>query len=219
MKIKKYVHATVELEMVGKKILIDPGKYNFGGGRFELDYLERDYFKDIDIVLLSHTHADHYDKDIVSRIYQECNPKIISNKEVGEDLEKNNIEHLVLNPGQETNIDDINIRAVSCDHIIPSIGFLVDDGNQTVYYVGDSVYQKQDEQTNMLFVPIGNRDLVMSPEEAAKFTAEIKPNLVVPIHYESPKDFTTPSDFERAMEELGCQVPIKVMRYKETINF
>lgn len=219
MKIRKYVHATVELEMGDKKILIDPGKYNFGGGRFDLDYLSKDYFNKVDMILLSHTHADHYDGDIISEIYKKCNPKIISNEEVGKDLKDRNIEHIVLNVGEHTKIDNIDIRAVSCDHIIPCIGFLINDGKQSAYFVADSVYQKPDLKADVLFVPIGNRNLVMSPEEAARFTSELNPKLVIPVHYESPKDFATPDDFLNAVDKVKCRVPVKVMEYKEQIVF
>ncbi|MBD3354803.1 MBL fold metallo-hydrolase [Candidatus Woesearchaeota archaeon] len=219
MKITKYVHSTFELEMGDKRILIDPGKYNFGGGRFDLDYLKKEDLNDADIILLSHSHGDHYDADVITNLYEKSNPVIISNEEVGKDLQERNIEHIVLKPGEKTEVDNISVGATYCDHKVPCVGFLLNDGNQTAYFVADSLYKESNQKADVLFVPIGNRDVVMSPTDAAKFTSEIEPNLVIPMHYESPKDQTMPVDFEIAMQKIRSNTEIKSMEYKETINF
>ncbi len=219
MKITRYVHATVSIETKKNKILIDPGKYAFDGGRFNVGKLKPEYFNDIDILVLTHTHADHYDPEVVSVINQKSNPKIISNFEVGEDLTKRGIDHIVMKEGDKKIINNIEFTAYLCDHIIPSIGLTIDDGKNKAYYVSDSIYKEPDTNADILLVPIGNRGLVMSPKEAALFTQKMKPKIVIPIHYESPKDNTTPEDFIREMKTIQSDVIIKIMNYKESINY
>lgn len=219
MRITKYVHATFELKIGDTKILIDPGKYNFGGGRFQLDYLTRKYFSNVDIVLLSHIHADHYDSKTILDIYERCAPNIISSEEVGQELADKNIRHSTLKPGEKTSVGHLSIEATSCDHVVPCIGFLISDGNQSIYYVADSLYYNPKLEADVLLVPIGNRGLVMNPYEAAEFTKGVGPKLVIPMHYESPKDEVSPTEFKESLEQVDCRTPVRILQFKETVSF
>lgn len=219
MKIKKYVHATISLEIGGKVLLFDPGKYNFGGGRFDLDYLKEDHFDKVDLLLLTHTHADHYFPEAVEKIISMCQPIIISNSEVGGELSKKSVEHFELKAGEEITLDGITIKAITCDHVVDGIGYLVKKGENSVYFVGDSLYQAPEiSSVDVLFVPIGNRGLVMGPEEAAKFTSKVNPKFVIPVHYESPKDTVFPYEFQEAMKKVDCNSIVKVMQYQEILD-
>ena len=219
MKITKYVHATFKIETNNIKILIDPGIYAFDGGRFNLGKLKPDYFNDIDILILTHNHADHYNPETVIEINKICKPIIISNSEVSKDLNNKGIENIQMNEGDKKIINGIEFEAYPCKHIIPAIGLTINDGKNKLYYVSDSLYKEPDTKADILLVPIGNRDLVMSPKEAALFTHKLNPKLVIPMHYESPKDKVFPEQFLNEMNLIKSEVPIKIMNYKEEIDF
>lgn len=218
MKITKYVHATFKIETKNLKILIDPGTYTFDGGRFNLGKLKLDYFKDVDILILTHTHADHYYQKAVLEINKICRPKIICNFEVSKELNDLGIENILIKEGDVKIINGIEFKGYFCNHFIPSIAFTINDGENILYYLSDTVYKEVDTKADVLIVPIGNRDLVMSPLEAARFTSKLKPKLVIPMHYESPKDFVLPDDFLKEIKIIDCKVPVKIMKYKEEID-
>jgi L-ascorbate metabolism protein UlaG (beta-lactamase superfamily) len=218
MKITKYVHATFEIETNNIRILIDPGKYTFDGGRFNLGKMSPNYFNNIDILILTHTHADHYDPEAVIQINKNPNLKIISNSEVGKDLKQKGIEHIVMGFGDTKSIEGIEFKAYKCDHIVPAIGLTINDGKNIIYYVSDSLYKEPDTKADILLVPIGNRNLVMSPEEAAVFTNRLKPKLVIPMHYESPKDEVMPEEFLKELRKLNDNTKVKILDYKESYN-
>ena len=54
MKITKYGQSCVLIETKGKRILIDPGDYEFKDS-----FLEKDW-TNIDVILITHMHGDHY---------------------------------------------------------------------------------------------------------------------------------------------------------------
>ena len=80
MKITKYGHCCFLVEERGLRILFDPGIYSSG----------QEAVRDLDILLITHSHTDHFDVQYFQRIVAN-NPKatVITNSEVGKELEKN----------------------------------------------------------------------------------------------------------------------------------
>lgn len=65
-----------------------------------------------------------------------------------------------------------------------TIGFLIGD---ILYHPGDSLFIKNKPWAKIVTIPISGA-VTMDPKEAIQFVKEIKPELVIPMHYEpSPK--------------------------------
>jgi L-ascorbate metabolism protein UlaG (beta-lactamase superfamily) len=211
MEITKYKHTTYQVKAAGKSILIDPGIFTFGEG-----LLRKDYFDNIDILLLSHRHADHFDMEAVKNMYKRCRPKILSQKDVANELNSEGIESSILESGQSVNLDGITISATRTAHKQACIGFLINDGETGLYYVADSFYIEDKPEADILIVPIENRGIMMGPAEAAKFTKEIKPRIAIPSHYETPKSIVKPEEFVKEMENSGIEV--KILGFEESVR-
>ena len=97
-----------------------------------------------------------------------------------------------------------------------NVGYIVDDGNKRAYFVGDSICFDNDYKCDIIFVPICNHGLVMSPFEAGLFSKETEAEIVVPYHYESPK---FPGDLDKVKEEFDKQgLNYKILGLKESIE-
>ncbi len=139
MKITKYGQSAILVELKGKKILIDPGKYCYGEGR-----MKPEDFKNIDVILLTHTHGDHCMPEALKVIKESNNCPILTNKEVKELLDQEGIDSEVLEVGQTRQFGNVVVKAVKAVHgELPSgkpkpetIGFLIDD---KVYHCGDTI--------------------------------------------------------------------------------
>ena len=78
----------------------------------------------------------------------------------------------------------------------------------------------------VLSVPISNRGVVMGVEDSIVFTSQVLPRIVVPGHYDSPKDKVrvSPQDFEARFEVLKERiealenVEVKILNFGETIS-
>ena len=91
MKITKYPQSCLLVETKGKKILIDPGTL-----KYKEEYF--DVWNNVDIILITHKHADHCNTEILERISNSI--KIYSTKEV-QDANKNlNINVIKENDGR-----------------------------------------------------------------------------------------------------------------------
>ena len=215
MKITKYPQSCVLIEYKNKRILIDPGKYVY-----EQTDIKPEDWENIDILLLTHEHADHAMPEAINVIVKKNNPLILTNKSTHDILEVEGINSEILEPEQEKVIDDIKIKGINETHgDLPSgnpkpnvIGFLIDD---KIYHPGDTIYLEEKPYADVVLVPICGK-VVMNPEEAAKFVKEIKPKLAIPIHYSNPDYITTTEGFEKAMSD--SDIKIKILKNKESIE-
>jgi hypothetical protein len=74
MQITKLIHSTLLIEVKGKQILLDPGDYS-------IEHVKE--LKNIDLILITHTHPDHFHVDSVKALIAN-NPEveIMGNSEV-----------------------------------------------------------------------------------------------------------------------------------------
>ena len=198
MKITKYPQSAILLDYKDKKILIDPGKYCYRN-----NFSANDWGK-IDILLITHEHADHCLPEAI-KVIKENNPElvILSNKSVQSILLKERIKSDALELDDTKNVNGIEITGIKSVHgDMPNgkhkpevTGFLIDN---KVYHPGDTVYMKDKPSAEIVFVPISGV-VVMNPEEAAQFATEVRAKIAVPIHYDNPDYPVQVLDFQRAM--------------------
>lgn len=219
MKITRYVQSTIAIEEDGELLLIDPGKYNFEPGRYSYEDFGQ---LGVDILILTHRHADHFDLDAVTAIYRASSPKVFTVGEIAKQLADEGIEAQVLSPGQKVSEGPFAITAVETDHVVTgekvdAIGVVIEARGRSVYHTSDTMYLEEKPTADVVFVPINNRGVSMSIQEAAKFVRDIKPRLAVPVHYHSPKDrHIDPQDFVR--ELAGTCIETKVMEVGEILE-
>lgn len=212
-KITKYPQSAVLIEYKNKRILIDPGKYCYN------ENFTAENWGKIDILLITHVHEDHCLPEAI-KIIKKNNPNLIilSNFEVKEKLVLENIDCDILKPNEIKQIDGLEIKGVKQIHgeLSPGkpranvIGFLI---NKKFYHPGDTVYIEEKPKAEIIFVPICGT-VVMNPKEAAKFSKEIKPKLIIPIHYDSPRFPVDINDFVREMNSYN----VKVLKNGESIE-
>ena len=174
------IHSSIRINK-GLVIYFDPYKIN------------KDY-NDADIVFITHSHYDHYSEDDLKKVIKDNTIIIIPN-----DLEEKVIklgfdkEHiLVVKPNEEYNILGINFKTIPAYNINKNfhprennwVGYLINIDNITYYIAGDTDITEENRKVScdVAFIPIGGT-YTMTYLEAADLVNEIKPKVVVPIHY------------------------------------
>lgn len=175
MKITKFGHCCLLIEESGARILTDPGTHSTG----------QDNVKNIDIVLITHEHADHLHIDSLKTVLQN-NPqaKIITNKGVGTLLEKEGIPFSVLEDGQSSTEKGVLIEGFGKDHAlmhssIPPIqntGYFIAN---RLFYPGDA-FTDPGKQVEILALPVAGP--WMKLPEAIDYALELKPKTCFPVH-------------------------------------
>lgn len=196
MKITKFSQACLLVETDGKRILIDPGTIGY------TDEMLEKHWTNIDVILVTHKHADHCITDVVNEIVKRDNAKLYTNSEVISTYNFVNVNKVA--EGDIFNIDNIKIKVVKAVHgfltpmkqtgseIKENVGYIVDNGNTRLYVTSDTINFNHDYKCDVLAMPFNGNGLTLGLVDGVEFIKDINPKLVLPIHLQHPKPIMNP---------------------------
>lgn len=218
MKITRYAQSCFLIETKGKKILIDPGclKWN--------EYLVTHDWKDIDVLLITHKHKDHFHEESVRLILRNEKTRFFTSKEVAEVCP--DLKPTIVEEGDTINFGIFKIKVVKAVHgFIPTLkgkeireglGFIIYDGKKKVYHTGDTICFDNNYKADIVLAPVSGRGLVMGPYEAALFAKACGAELLIPCHMDNPKYPVHLSVVKKNFEVVG--VTYKILDLEESIT-
>lgn len=164
-----------------------------------------------DIILISHSHNDHYFPPVLKRI-SKPETVIVTSSLVATLAPADGIPGQVrgLRPGERTTVGEVEIEAVPAYNIGKSfhpkeaetLGFIVTLQGWRIYFAGDTdlIPEMADIRADVALLPVGGT-YTMDAKEAAQAAATIKPRVVVPMH-------TLDADLEQFRSLCNCDVII-----------
>lgn len=168
-------HDTFEIRGKNVKIFTDPFQMTSG--------------KEADIILVTHSHHDHCSPDDINQLVKN-DTEIITSGDC-----KNKISGNVstMKPGDSMEVKGVKIEAVPAYNIGKDfhpknnewLGFIFEVDGTRYYLAGDSDFipeMKDLPDIDVALIPVSGT-YVMTAEEAAEATSEIKPKLAIPMHY------------------------------------
>lgn len=176
MKITKYAHSCLLIEVDGVRILTDLGSWNN----------EVPEVSDLNAILITHEHADHFDieklKVLLSKNKQ---AKLITHAAVGAKLQEAGIEYVPIESGERVGVDGVSIESCGTEHAViygstspcRNTGYLIAD---RFYIPGDALHDTPPKQIEVLALPTGGPWMKVS--EAIDYAKSLNPKVVIPIH-------------------------------------
>jgi len=175
MKITKLGHCCLVIEDRGIKTLTDPGSWTTA----------QNEVRDIDVVLITHEHADHLHVDSVKTILKN-NPaaKVFTNRGVGKILEKERTPFELLEHSQSKTVGDVLIEGHGELHapIYPTVPQVINTGyfiSGRLFYPGDALYNPG-KSVEILALPVAGPWVKIS--EAIDYAKTVKPKIAFPVH-------------------------------------
>lgn len=176
MKIKKLGHCCMVIEINGKRVMTDPGLYTVSEQREILD---------VDFVVITHEHPDHFHIDSLKDIIKN-NPDviIITNTSVGKLLLEQNISFKLLEDGNSTEFESVFFEAHGSKHeeIYEEIGQVQNTGyfiGKDLFYPGDA-FTNPNKKIDILALPVaGPWTNIKTP---IKYALQLKPRICFPVH-------------------------------------
>ncbi len=175
MHITKYGHCCLLIESNGKRILTDPGAFSSG----------YETLTDLDIILITHEHADHCHTDSITSLL-ESNPEaiVVSNGSVAKLLEEKGIETHIVEGKDSATILDTVLEAFDGKHeeifadygIVQNTGYLIDG---SFFYPGDA-YTIPSKPVKVLALPVAGPWCKIA--DAIHYALAVKPNTALPVH-------------------------------------
>jgi L-ascorbate metabolism protein UlaG (beta-lactamase superfamily) len=229
-------YATLRFAGEDTVVYTDPGRYGVLTGEWEPDTEgvghppARDYRPgDADVVCLTHVH--HYDPDGVERVAGP-DTTVVAFEAIDDQVADRDLPPLSSLPYDVVTVDDrasVTVDGVPVwttpayneadgPHTRPDgtpfhpegfgCGFLVDVEGTRVLYPGDTdaLGPHQNVEVSVFCPPIGPR-FTMDRREAAVLAARMRPDLVVPVHYNTFSTLETDSR-QFAADVAGAGVPV-----------
>ena len=186
---------------------------------------------ELDALVATHAHYDHFDPDSVPLLMGDGKTQLICAKDVREEaqrlhLDENRITYLGC--GDVYDEDGLYIEALPCDHgpsTPDALGLLIRFGGKTLYVTGDTCYREDTfslpavQGVDVLILPINGAFGNLNEEEAARAAGVVRPVLTIPSHYWNFAEHGgNPDLFAKAMMEKHPDLPYLLMRPGESIT-
>ncbi len=194
--VTRIAHASVLLELGGKRILTDPwfsetNAYRHG----EPLGIALENLPKLDLVVASHGHYDHFDIETFAAYPDKAVPFIVGPDMVEKAREAGFTNVRELNVWESAKIGDITVTACPGSHGVDEVTFMLQAQGSTVYFGGDSrLIPEMDElprrfpSVQLALLSVNGlhamgKQMVMSAEEAAQLAGKLGAEGAVPFHY------------------------------------
>ncbi len=162
-----------------------------------------------DVLLITHDHIDHLDELTLNELFARGDKEILvlAAESAYSHLAKMNIRHnlVLLAPHSVYSEKGVTFYSVHAEHSDrQAVGFIIDDGKQTFYVSGDTLYNYDviddvldlaPDGVDFAFLPINGKGNNMNARDAADFAYEIGARCAIPVHYGTTDDLT-PEEFD-----------------------
>ncbi len=199
-----YAHASIGIGWNGLQLYIDPVGESQG-----VDFSDE---PKADMILVTHHHSDHLDKEAISLLAgNEC--EIYGSEFCG-------LAHGV-HPGDNIHIKNLTVDVVPAYNTTPvhlkfhpkerlDCGYILNLGGTRIYVAGDT--EDNDDvlslkNVDVVFLPV-NQPYTMTVEQAVRVVKAIKPSIFYPYHYGSSMGVTDLSPLAATLSEL-CEVRLR----------
>ena len=155
--------------------------------------LKRTQLPNIDVILISHAHIDHFHKNTLKSMPK--NTKIILPSALVAEARALGFNQVYgMTQGETVQLGAIKIIAKPVKHAVPSLSYVI-EGNKTIYFGGDSAYFDgyktigQDYKIDMALLPIGPihaeslKAHHLTPAQAITAFNDLRALAVLPIHH------------------------------------
>jgi len=197
-------HDAFRIDVADRVIYIDP--WQISGG------------PQADIILITHDHRDHCSPEDVAKVRGK-NTQVVAVKAAAEKLPP---PVTVVKPGDSLAIEGIRVKVIPAYNVnkfrSPGVpfhpreagyaGYLMDISGVAVYHAGDSdlIPEMASVKADIALLPVSGI-YVMTAEEAAAATDQIRPKLAIPMHV--GKGIGSLEDAERFKQQAS--VPVRIL--------
>jgi L-ascorbate metabolism protein UlaG (beta-lactamase superfamily) len=176
---------------------------------------------DATVVLVSHSHYDHYSPKDIAKI-SGAETKLIASADV---IAKEQAGEVIM-PRLTIELDNVRIKGVAAYNPAKNfhpkrnnwVGFVIEVGSKRIYYAGDTDLtdeMKSLREIDVALLPVGGT-YTMNAAEAAEATKYIKPKRAIPYHWGDIVGSRT--DAEKFSKIIECEFNVLAVGEKISLE-
>ena len=186
---------------------------------------------DLDLLIATHAHYDHFDPDSIPLMLKNGKTELICATDCKVETEMLNLDQsriTYLKVGDVFENADVKITAMPCDHgeeAPEAIGLFIEADGRRIYIAGDTCFREDTFSreellgADVFIMPIYGAFGNLNEMEGAKAAGIVKAKLTIPCHYWNfAEHFGSPHLFMQQMDENYPDLKYNLMRVGETIE-
>lgn len=180
---------------------------------------------ELDYVIASHAHYDHFDVDSMPMLLSNSKTRLLTAADGVPECQRLGIpeeKYTVIRKGEKRTAGEFTVLPVNCDHgeLAPdAVGLYITCGDKNLYFAGDTCFRREIAEemakipVDFAAAPINGAFGNMNGPEAAEFFRIVNPKLCVPCHYWNfAQHLGDPNSFLEAMNHAE-NVPNYMLMY------
>ncbi len=149
-----------------------------------------------DLVLASHFHFDHFDRDSMPALLASGRTKLLAAADCADLVRELRLDYYdvtYVRPGDAIRTGDFSIRYVNCDHgtLAPlAVGAVITVDGRRVFFAGDTCLRLDrteeilsDGEIDVMIAPINGAYGNLNEQDCARLSKAVQPYLTIPCHY------------------------------------
>ena len=190
MELQYLSHSSFKVAFNGTNVLIDPffnhGSKDPGFKRLVTCPLKKEEIKDIDMILVTHEHFDHFDKKAIEYFASRDNSLVVGYESFLRELKLPESQLRPITIRHKTVYKKINIEVVEAHHphSFYPVGYILEHNSNRLFHAGDTdlLDSFNEIKADVALLPIGG-NMTMDTIDAVRATKIIKPKVAIPMHY------------------------------------
>jgi len=179
--------------------------------------------KDVALILVSHEHFDHFDKELIESIAARDNSCVVASEPI---LQQLNLSKRFLHPikmHQCISLRGVEITAVPAHHpqAFYPLGFMVSCEGKSVFHSGDTdlIDDFGQIKPDVALLPIGGT-YTMDCVDAIRAVKTMKPKYAIPMHYNTFKMIEQdPREFKQKIEKSILKTKPVILKPGQSFSF
>ena len=188
---------------------------------------------DLDVIVATHEHYDHFDVDAMAYMMANEKTRLFCSVDCAPLVKKCGIDEtrvLYVRPGEIAVVGDFEFRFTTCDHgkgAPDAVGVIVFVDGKRIFEAGDTCLHLErakeflvDGPLDVLIAPINGAYGNLNELECAKLAAALRPGVTIPCHYGMfASHGGNPGLFHDIMSKQHPELKYLLMRQGEVISF
>lgn len=220
-------HSSFLLEFSQGNVLIDPCNHCESFGQYDRlipNAVKLEDLPKVSLILITHEHEDHFDRKAIEFLVNRDQACVVAHDSILSELDIPPRCKRAVQANARVHLRGVHVAVQIAHHpqAFYPMAYVVTGDEVSIYHAGDSDLVEEfspDFKAHVALLPIGG-NITMDVVDAVKCTKVLKPDVVIPMHYNTFEICqASPEEFARKIEKSNLKTKPIVLAPSEKYEF